>query len=119
VPLGSKRPRPFCGHLCPDDATDPGGVCAEPPGRQRDGGYELTLDDTVVFESRNLDLVALDDALVELAKLNPQQSWVVELRFVGGLSIEETAQVLGLSMATVMRKWSTARIWLHQQLSKS
>jgi RNA polymerase sigma factor (TIGR02999 family) len=86
---------------------------------KRGGGYKLTLDDTVVFESRNLDLVALDDALRELAKLNPQQSRIVELRFFGGLSLEQTAQVLGLSSATVMRKWSTARIWLHQQMSKA
>jgi RNA polymerase sigma factor (TIGR02999 family) len=86
---------------------------------KRDGGCKLTLDDTVVFESRSLDLVALDDALAELAKLNPQQSQIVELRFFGGLSIEESAQVLGLSPATVQRKWSTARIWLHHQLSRA
>jgi RNA polymerase sigma factor (TIGR02999 family) len=86
---------------------------------KRDGGCKLTLDDTVVFESRSLDLVALDDALAELAKLNPQQSRIVELRFFGGLSIEESAQVLGLSPATVQRKWSTARIWLHHELSKA
>ena len=85
---------------------------------KRDGGCKLTLDDTVVFESRSLDLVALDDALAELPKLNPQQSRIVELRFFGGLSIEESAQVLGLSPATVQRKWSTARIWLHHQLSR-
>jgi RNA polymerase sigma factor (TIGR02999 family) len=86
---------------------------------KRDGGCKLTLDDTVVFESRSLDLVALDDALSELAKLNPQQSRIVELRFFGSLSIEESAQVLGLSPATVQRKWSTARIWLHHQLSRA
>jgi len=85
---------------------------------KRDGGCKLELDDTVVFQRRSLDLVALDDALAELAKLNPQQSKIVELRFFGGLSIEESARVLGLSSATVMRKWSTARIWLHQQLKK-
>jgi RNA polymerase sigma factor (TIGR02999 family) len=86
---------------------------------KRDGGCKLELDDTVVFETKSLDLVALDDALAELAKLNPQQSQIVELRFFGGLSIEESARVLGLSSATVMRKWSTARIWLHQQLKKA
>jgi RNA polymerase sigma factor (TIGR02999 family) len=86
---------------------------------KRDGGWKLTLDDTVVFESRSLDLVALDDALAELAKLNPEQSRIVELRFFGGLSIEESAQVLELSPATVQRKWSTARMWLHHQLSKA
>jgi len=86
---------------------------------KRDGGCKLTLDDTVVFESRNLDLVALDDALDELAKLSPQQSQIVELRFFGGLSIEESAQLLGLSPATVQRKWSPARIWLHHELSRA
>lgn len=86
---------------------------------KRDGGCKLALDDTVVFESRSLDLVALDDALSELAKLNPQQSQIVELRFFGGLSIEESAHLLGLSPATVQRKWSTARIWLHHQLSRA
>ena len=86
---------------------------------KRGGGCKLSLDDTVAFERRSLDLVALDDALAELAKLNPQQSLIVELRFFGGLSIEEAAQVLRLSPATVMRKWSTARIWLHHQLSKA
>jgi RNA polymerase sigma factor (TIGR02999 family) len=83
------------------------------------GGYKLTLDDAVEFKSRNLDLVALDDAISELARLNPVQSRIVELRFFGGLSIEECAQVLGLSTATVSRKWSSARVWLHHQMSRT
>jgi RNA polymerase sigma factor (TIGR02999 family) len=86
---------------------------------KRDGGYKLALDDTVVFQSRNLDLIALDDALVELAQLNLLQSRIVELRFFGGLSIEETAKVLGLSSATVRRKWSIARIWLYRQINNA
>jgi RNA polymerase sigma factor (TIGR02999 family) len=86
---------------------------------KRDGGCKLTLDDSIGFQSRSLDLVALDDALNELAKLDPQQSRIVELRFFGGLSIEETAQELELSPATVKRHWATARIWLHHQLSKA
>jgi RNA polymerase sigma factor (TIGR02999 family) len=83
---------------------------------KRDGGLKLTLDDAVAFKSRNVDLVALDDALIELAKLDAQQSKIVELRFFGGLSIEESAQALGLSPATVKRHWATARVWLHQQM---
>lgn len=83
---------------------------------KRDGGFKLTLDDAVAFKSRNLDLVALDDALTELAKLDPQQSKIVELRFFGGLSIEESAQALGLSPATVKRHWASARVWLHHQM---
>ena len=85
---------------------------------KRDGGYQLTLDQSVDFKSRNLDLVALDDALMELAKLDPQQSRIVELRFFGGLSIEETADAIGSSPATVKRHWATARIWLHHQMNK-
>jgi RNA polymerase sigma factor (sigma-70 family) len=66
-----------------------------------------------------MDLVALDDALNELAKLDPQQSRIVEPRFFAGLSIEETAQVLGVSPATVKRHWTTARAWLHHEISSA
>jgi RNA polymerase sigma factor (TIGR02999 family) len=86
---------------------------------KRDGGYALTLDQSVEFKSRSLDLVALDDALADLAKLDAQQSQIVELRFFGGISIEETSEVLGVSPATVKRHWTTARIWLHHQMSKT
>src|SRR5262249_40024892 len=71
---------------------------------KRDAGYKLTLDDALApAKSRSMDVAALDDALKELAKLDPQQSRIVELRYFGGLSIEETAQVLDLSPATVKR----------------
>ena len=86
---------------------------------KRDGGYKLTLDEGLGFKSRSLDLIALDDALTELAKLDPQQSQIVELRFFGGLSIEEASDALGVSPATVKRHWATARIWLHHQMSKA
>jgi RNA polymerase sigma-70 factor, ECF subfamily len=66
----------------------------------------------------NFDLLALDEALNELGRLDPQQTRVVELRFFGGLSIEETAAVVGISPATVKREWTTARAWLHRELSK-
>jgi len=85
---------------------------------KRDGGIKLQLDEALAFKSKNLDLVALDDALKELAKLDPQQSRIVELRFFGGLSIEETAQALELSPATVKRHWASARLWLHHQISE-
>jgi RNA polymerase sigma factor (TIGR02999 family) len=85
---------------------------------KRDAGYVLTLDRSVEFKRRSVDLVALDDALTELAKLDPQQSRIVEMRFFGGLSIEETSGVLGLSPATVKRHWATARLWLHHQLKE-
>ena len=86
---------------------------------KRDGGYKLTLDDAVsLLKGRSVELVALDDALKDLAQLDPEQGQIVELRFFGGLSIEETAQVLGISPATVKRHWTTARVWLHREMSK-
>jgi len=87
---------------------------------KRNAGYRVMLDDTLnLFKARSVDLVALDDALKELARLDPRQSRVVELRFFGGLSTEETAAVLGISSATVKRDWSTARIWLRHQMTRS
>ena len=85
---------------------------------KRDGGYRLTLDDNLVLKTRSIDLVALDDALNELAKLDEQQCRIVEMKFFGGLSIEETADALNLSATTVKRHWATARLWLHHQMSK-
>ena len=85
---------------------------------KRDGGYKLTLDGAAALPAtRNLDLIALDDALHELAKLDPQQSRIVELRFFGGLSIEEISHVLGISTATVKRHWTLARVWLHDEIT--
>jgi len=87
---------------------------------KRDGGQTLTLDDTIALvKSKSVDLIALDDALEGLAKLDPQQSRIVELRFFGGLSIEETSQVLAISEATVKRDWTTAKVWLHHQMSRT
>ena len=86
---------------------------------KRDGGFRLTLDDALPFKSQSADLVALDDALNELAKLDQQQSRIVELRFFGGLSIEETARALNLSPATVKRHWATAKLWLQHQMGKA
>ena len=64
-----------------------------------------------------LDLMALDDALERLAALSSQQARIVELRYFGGLSIEETAEVLGVSTMTVKRGWAMARAWLHRELT--
>ena len=78
------------------------------------------LNDAVALgKARSADLVSLDDALNGLAKLDIQQSRIVELRFFSGLSIMETAQVLGISPATVKRHWTTARVWLHREMSKA
>ena len=63
-----------------------------------------------------IDLLALNEALDELARMDPQQSQIVELKFFGGLSIEEIAEVLGIGHATVERDWKMARAWLRRQL---
>jgi RNA polymerase sigma factor (sigma-70 family) len=67
---------------------------------------------------RQVDLIALDDALNSLSRLDERQSRIVELRFFGGLSLENTSRVLGVSPATVKREWATARAWLYQQMSR-
>ena len=69
--------------------------------------------------ARSSRLIALDDALNELAKLDRQQSRIVEMRFFGGLSIDETACALNLSPTTVKRHWATARLWLHRQMNNT
>jgi RNA polymerase sigma factor (TIGR02999 family) len=83
------------------------------------GAPRLSLDPEIAVPQKpEVDLVALDDALNKLAGLDPQQSRLIELRFFGGLSIEETAVVLGISPATVKREWATARAWLQRELKK-
>ena len=82
------------------------------------GATTLALDDAgPAAKGRPVDLLALDDALNGLAALDPQQSQIVELRFFGGLSIEETADLLDVSPATIKRHWATARVWLHREMS--
>jgi RNA polymerase sigma factor (TIGR02999 family) len=87
--------------------------------KRGDGMAKITLNEAVALlpNKGNLDILALDDALNELGRRDPQQTRVVELRFFGGLSIEETAEVVGISQATVKRDWSTARAWLYRELS--
>ena len=87
---------------------------------KRGGAAHLTLlVDAAVEPSsqRELDLVALDDALTALAELDERQSRIIELRFFGGLSIEDTSRLLEISPATVKREWSTARAWLYEEIS--
>ena len=80
----------------------------------------LTLDEAVALpKKRNLHLVALDDALNGLAALDARQSQIVELRFFGGLSIDETSEVLGVSPATVKREWNSARAWLYREMDST
>jgi RNA polymerase sigma factor (TIGR02999 family) len=70
-----------------------------------------------VSSGANLDLLALDEALIRLAEYDPRKSQVVELRYFGGLSLEEVAEVLGVSLATAKRDWITARAWLKRELT--
>ena len=65
-----------------------------------------------------VDLLALNEALEELSKMDPQQGRIVELKFFGGLSIDETAEVLGISHSTVEREWKSARAWLRRELEQ-
>lgn len=67
--------------------------------------------------ARALDLVRVDDALAALARIDPRQARIVELRFFGGLTIDETAEALGVSPVTVSREWAVARAWLHAELT--
>jgi RNA polymerase sigma factor (TIGR02999 family) len=88
--------------------------------RAKRGGSEVrvSLDEaTVAVKGQDLDVVALDEALQRLAEIDEQQSRVVELRFFSGLSVEETAEVMGISKSTVKRDWSMAKAWLHRELS--
>jgi RNA polymerase sigma factor (TIGR02999 family) len=79
----------------------------------------MTLDESITpVQGRDVDLIALDDALESLSKMDPQQAKIVELRFFGGLSIESTAGVLGISDSTVKREWNLARAWLKRELTR-
>ena len=82
--------------------------------------FKLALDEAEERpQSTDVDIVALDEALKVLAHMDAQQSRVVELKFFGGLSVEETAEVLGVSASTVKRDWITARAWLFRELDRS
>ena len=81
---------------------------------------KVSLDEAILFtEDRAADVVALDDALKELATFDERKCRVIELRFVGGLSLEETAEALGISVATVGRELRLASAWLHRQMSEN
>ncbi len=87
---------------------------------KRGGEYEIVSMDSnfqIAIDSSNINLLELDSALNRLAELDPQQAKVVEIRYFGGCSIAETAEILGVSNATVKRDWSTAKAWLHHELN--
>ena len=82
------------------------------------GVLHVTLDEAAAACGRGADdLAALDDAMNELARVDPRKVQVVELRFFGGLSVDEIAEVLGVSPVTVRRDWSTAKVWLYRELT--
>ena len=88
--------------------------------RVKRGGSNIRIslgDADIAVKGQEIDIVALDAALERLAAIDEQQSRVVELRFFSGLTVEETAEVMGISKATVKRDWSMAKAWLHRELS--
>lgn len=90
---------------------------AKQAAKRGGSAFKLTLDEALdASVARDMDLVRLDDVLEGLAKIDPQQSKVVELRFFAGLTIEETAEVLGISPATVKRDWVVAKAWLRRAM---
>lgn len=87
---------------------------------KRHGGERVTLDESVSAPPvQSLDVIALDSALTRLAELNERQASVVELRFFGGLDIDQTAEALGISPATVKRDWTFARAFLQREMEGS
>lgn len=87
---------------------------------KRDAGLRVTLgEQDLAADEGSVDVEALSDALDELARLEERQARIVELRFFGGLSIEETSSALKLSPATVKRDWTAARLWLHRELNRA
>ncbi len=91
---------------------------AHQTGKRRGREMEVTLEEELECFSpeRSRELVALDEALTRLAELSPRQTQIVELRFFGGLTVEETAEVLGVAPKTVKRDWSAAKAWLHREV---
>jgi len=85
---------------------------------KRGGAQQVSLDETaVVSRERSIELLALDEALDRLAAFDPRKARIVELRFFGGLNLDETAEVMGISSPTVQREWRSAKAWLHHSLS--
>ncbi len=84
------------------------------------GAAKIPIEEAIgLADQRSVDIIALDDALKTLASMDPRQCRMVELRFFGGLTIEETSEVLGVGVATVSRDWVAVKAWLHRELKKS
>ena len=92
---------------------------ARATGKRGGEDVRLSIEDVQIpLEQRAANLVALDEALNELAKFDERKSKIVEMRFFGGLTDEEIAEVLGISSRTVLRDWQTARLWLYRELNR-
>ena len=91
--------------------------------RSKRGGDDAKVsleEETILIstEGKGVDLIALDEALTRFAEIDPQQARVVELRYFGDLSLDETAEAMHISRATVAREWNTAKVWLHRELTR-
>jgi len=90
--------------------------------RQKRGGSSenLPLEEALLAgaDATNVDLIALDEALSRLAKIDPEQERLVELRYFGGLSLDDAAKTLGISRATAAREWQVAKAWLHREMTR-
>jgi RNA polymerase sigma factor (TIGR02999 family) len=93
---------------------------AHPAGKRGDGVRNVPLDDAIMIAGTvDIDLLALDDALTRLAAIDPRQNRMVELRFFGGLTLDETAEVMHISPATVGREWRVAKAWLFAEIGRT
>ena len=87
---------------------------------KRDGGFQIAFELAEALPvNGDAELLALDDALDELSRIDERQAKIVEMKFFGGLSAPDISQILGLSRVTVDRDWATARVWLHRQMSRT
>lgn len=87
--------------------------------RKKRGGKDRIELAAEFYESRRIDVTHVDEALRELERLDPRKSLIVELRFFGGLSVPEVSSAMAISIATVEREWTLAKLWLHRELSRS
>lgn len=112
------EPQPGDRHRRATDAPYSAGLWPGPGSIKRGGKFrKIYLQEvSLVSKDRTADVLAVDEALTRLAALDPQHARVVELRFFGGLNVEETAEVLGVSPATVKRNWNVAKAWLAREL---
>ena len=113
-----EEPRALSRHRRDDDATHPHRACSGARAKEarRGAGARDARRHPGAFVHPTIDLEAVDQALTRLEAFDPQQARIVELRFFAGLSVEETAEVLSISKATVKRDWAMARAWLRREL---